>query len=531
MRFKNPQKPRGLVGSGTALADLHLPIRVNGDLALFQAIGALLLEWDAVDHDFVAQHTVGFEEWAAHVRDLDWDAVAARPGSTRRADRGGRADVPRLRRDGDLLGDGASPSTATRSRPSRRSSTSRCCRATSASPAPACARCAGTPTSRATARWGSGRSRRRHFLDALHEEFGFDPPREHGFDTVEAIEALRDGQARVFFGMGGNFVSAAPDTEVTEQAMRNADLTVHVSTKLNRSHVVHRPRGADPPGARAQRARPHRRPRPAGDGRGLDVRRARLAGPLKPASTRPAVRGRHRLLARAGHARRPSTASRGTPSAPTTRRSGTGSPAWCRAARRTTRRSTSRAGSCCRTRRATRATFTTEAGKAISRPARSTCSTCRRAAAAADAALPRPVQHHDLRPRRPLPRDQERPPGGVRAPRRHRRASACRTARSSTWSASGTDGSERRAPSSGSCPTTSRAAAPRRTTRRPTRWSRWIHGRRQQHPDLEVGDRPAREAGRAATACHAGRRHELGHKRRRTEAHRRAGAPLMSNLE
>ncbi|MGH3361772.1 MAG: molybdopterin dinucleotide binding domain-containing protein, partial [Nocardioides sp.] len=77
-----------------------------------------------------------------------------------------------------------------------------------------------------------------HFLDALRDEFGFEPPRESGFDTVEAIRALRDGRARVFVGMGGNFVSATPDTEVTEAAMRNADLTVQVSTKLNRSHVV-----------------------------------------------------------------------------------------------------------------------------------------------------------------------------------------------------------------------------------------------------------------------------------------------------
>ncbi len=76
------------------------------------------------------------------------------------------------------------------------------------------------------------------FLDALQREFGFDPPREHGFDTVEAVKALADGRARVFFGMGGNFVSAVSDTEVTEDAMRRADLTVHVSTKLNRSHVV-----------------------------------------------------------------------------------------------------------------------------------------------------------------------------------------------------------------------------------------------------------------------------------------------------
>jgi formate dehydrogenase major subunit len=77
-----------------------------------------------------------------------------------------------------------------------------------------------------------------HFLDALQREFGFDPPREHGYDTVESIRALRDGRARVFFALGGNFVAAAPDTHLTEKAMRRAELTVQVSTKLNRSHVV-----------------------------------------------------------------------------------------------------------------------------------------------------------------------------------------------------------------------------------------------------------------------------------------------------
>ncbi len=78
-----------------------------------------------------------------------------------------------------------------------------------------------------------------HFLDALRDEFGFEPPREHGLDTVAAIRSLRAGDARVFVGMGGNFVAAAPDTQVTEKAFRSAALTVHVSTKLNRSHVVH----------------------------------------------------------------------------------------------------------------------------------------------------------------------------------------------------------------------------------------------------------------------------------------------------
>ena len=77
-----------------------------------------------------------------------------------------------------------------------------------------------------------------HFLDALQAEFGFDPPREHGYDTVDSIRALRDGKAHVFIGLGGNFVQAAPDTDVTADALRRARLTVQVSTKINRSHLV-----------------------------------------------------------------------------------------------------------------------------------------------------------------------------------------------------------------------------------------------------------------------------------------------------
>jgi len=77
-----------------------------------------------------------------------------------------------------------------------------------------------------------------HFLDRLQAEFGFDPPRVHGYDTVDAIRALRDGKAHAFIGLGGNFVQAAPDTEVTANALRAARVTVHVSTKINRSHLV-----------------------------------------------------------------------------------------------------------------------------------------------------------------------------------------------------------------------------------------------------------------------------------------------------
>ena len=77
------------------------------------------------------------------------------------------------------------------------------------------------------------------FLAALDAHFGINSPRKDGVDTVDAIRAMRDKRAKVFMGMGGNFATATPDTAVTEAALRNCSLTVQVSTKLNRSHVVH----------------------------------------------------------------------------------------------------------------------------------------------------------------------------------------------------------------------------------------------------------------------------------------------------
>jgi len=84
INFRNPQKPRGLLGHGTDLADIHLPIKINGDLALFQAFGKLLVSWDAIDTDFLARYTRGFETWRDHVRALSWEESPMSPVSAGR---------------------------------------------------------------------------------------------------------------------------------------------------------------------------------------------------------------------------------------------------------------------------------------------------------------------------------------------------------------------------------------------------------------------------------------------------------------
>ncbi|CAN5449718.1 FdhF/YdeP family oxidoreductase [soil metagenome] len=237
-KFNNPQTPRGVSGVGTDLEDLHLPIRINGDLALMQAIGSLLLEWGCVDHDFVDRHTTGFEEWAEHVRAVDWAAVENATGLSRAL----ITEAAEMFRDSDAtVICWAMGITQHRNAVATIKEISNVAflQGNIGKPGAGLFPVRGHSNVQGDRTMGIWERPPSHFLDAIQKEFGFDPPREHGFDTVESIRRLRDGDARVFVALGGNFVSATPDTHVTEKAMRRADLTVHISTKLNRSHVVH----------------------------------------------------------------------------------------------------------------------------------------------------------------------------------------------------------------------------------------------------------------------------------------------------
>lgn len=236
VNFRNPQKPRGVVGKGTDIADLHLPIRLNGDLALFQAIGSLLLEWDAIDHEFIERHTHGFEAWAEHVRAVDWAVVESATGLTR-AQITEAAEM--IRASDATIYCWAMGLTQHRNSVAtiREVTNVALARGDIGKRGAGLCPVRGHSNVQGDRTMGIWERVPDHFLDALQAEFGFDPPREHGFDTVDAIRALRDGKASFFMALGGNFVQAAPDTDVTAKALRSAAMTVQVSTKLNRSHL------------------------------------------------------------------------------------------------------------------------------------------------------------------------------------------------------------------------------------------------------------------------------------------------------
>lgn len=236
-RFKNPQNARGLAGSGTALTDLFLQIRLGGDQALFRALNRLLVEADAVDRPFIDEHTHGYEEFAAAARTTDWDEVLRATGLE-------RAEIDRLLA---MVLDAKSVVVCwamgltqhKHAVPTIKEVVNfLLLRGNIGRPGAGVCPVRGHSNVQGDRTMGIFERPAPAFLDALEKEFGFAPPREHGLDVVRAIRALRDGTAKVFFAMGGNFVAASPDTAVTEAAMRNAALTVHVSTKLNRSHVI-----------------------------------------------------------------------------------------------------------------------------------------------------------------------------------------------------------------------------------------------------------------------------------------------------
>jgi molybdopterin-dependent oxidoreductase alpha subunit len=225
---------RGVVGHGTDLADYYLQIRVGGDLALFRAIGALLLEWGAIDKEFIRDYTEGFDEYAG--AELDWPAVLAATGLTRAA----------IEQAARLFAD--SPATIVcwaMGMTQRRDSVAaireivnvQLLRGMVGKPGAGLCPVRGHSNVQGDRTMGIVEHPPK-WLPALADRLAFSAPTASGFATVDAIRAMRDGRVSVFLGLGGNFAAATPDTTVTEAALRGCALTVHISTKLNRTHAL-----------------------------------------------------------------------------------------------------------------------------------------------------------------------------------------------------------------------------------------------------------------------------------------------------
>lgn len=243
VRFGHPQEPRALLGGGDPIADLYLQVRVGGDVALLKGIAKEVLEADArrpgaaVDWDFLRTRTHGFDAFRRHLERFSFEELEAQSGISR-ADMRRAADIY-VGADSTIVcwamgltqhRNGVANVQEIVNLLLLRGNIGR----PGAGPCPV----RGHSNVQGDRTVGITERPKPAFLERLGAEFGFEPPRAHGLDTVDTIRAMDEGRVRAFIGLGGNFAAATPDTERTARALGRCALTVQVSTKLNRSHLV-----------------------------------------------------------------------------------------------------------------------------------------------------------------------------------------------------------------------------------------------------------------------------------------------------
>ena len=237
VRFKHPQDYMKLSFGSEALADMHLQVKIGGDAALMHGLMKVQLELDALDHDFINETTIGFDKLSDNIRNTSWKQIEEDSGLTRfQIEKAGRMlskskasiacwamgltqhkngvaviqEVSNLMLMGGHIGKKGAGLCPVRGH-------------------------SNVQGDRTVGIWERPSEQ---FLARLDAACGITSPREHGVDVVEAIAKMQKGDVNLFFCMGGNFISATPDTLATAKGLRNVKLTVQVSTKLNRSHLV-----------------------------------------------------------------------------------------------------------------------------------------------------------------------------------------------------------------------------------------------------------------------------------------------------
>ena len=235
--FRHPQEIRGLLGFSTPLADQYLQVRIGGDQALLQGVLKHLLARDAIDKAFVETQTDGFEAMKAGIESASWEQIIAGSGIARAAI---QTLAERIAKSERIIACWAMGLTQHKHAvvTIQELVNVLLVRGSIGKPGAGVCPVRGHSNVQGDRTMGIYEKVSEGFLESLGTEFEFTAPRPHGFDTVNAIRAMRDGRVKVFFAMGGNFLSATPDTNATAAALQKTRLTVQVSIKLNRSHLV-----------------------------------------------------------------------------------------------------------------------------------------------------------------------------------------------------------------------------------------------------------------------------------------------------
>ncbi|MEW4568670.1 FdhF/YdeP family oxidoreductase [Tautonia sp. JC769] len=243
LAFAHPQQVRGMLGFATTLADTYLQVKINGDQALFRGLAKALFDemlherGDAIDRVFIDEHTSGFDAYREVVGQTTWAEIVRLSGIDREAI---EALARRLAETDRIICCWAMGLTQHKNSVATIQEIVNVLLLRGALGKPGAGVCPvrGHSNVQGDRTMGIWERMPDRWLDRLGAAFNFDPPRHHGFDVVQSIRAMHEGKARVFFGLGGNFLSASPDTHFTAEALRRCRLTAQVSTKLNRSHLV-----------------------------------------------------------------------------------------------------------------------------------------------------------------------------------------------------------------------------------------------------------------------------------------------------
>lgn len=241
--FINPQNPVKILSGGTQLEDLYLQVKINGDVALLKTAMALMLKKEkqspgsVFDHEFINEFCSGYDSLIEHLESIDLQKAIIASGVSEKEiehfveliinnekiifcwamgltqHENGVANIQEIVNILLLRGSIGKPGAGT-------------------CPVRGHSNVQGDRT------MGIWEKPKTEFLKKLEERFGFIPPEKHGYDTVECIKAMNEEKVKVFVGLGGNFISATPDSNFTAESMMKCDLTVQVSTKLNRAHLV-----------------------------------------------------------------------------------------------------------------------------------------------------------------------------------------------------------------------------------------------------------------------------------------------------
>ena len=242
LRFSNPQK-LSLLKSKT-ISDLYLQVKINGDMALIQALMYLMLEAEEAnpntvfDHDFIQKHTLGYNALIESIRTYDFKKLVQMSGVSENEIRD-TADL--LIRNKRIIICWAMGITQHKNGVATIQDLVNILLLKGSIGKPGAGTCPvrGHSNVQGDRTMGIYEKPPASLLNKLEAATGVSMPKEHGLDVVDSIDAMRKGKAKLFFAMGGNFLSASPDTHATAEALNNCALTVHVSTKPNRSHVIH----------------------------------------------------------------------------------------------------------------------------------------------------------------------------------------------------------------------------------------------------------------------------------------------------